>query len=64
MSQLQITCQYMQFGQSACMFHISYGFQCRQDRRYIAVAYNLRFIVFCNLKVYDPYLDLEILTGP
>jgi len=27
----------MQFGQSACMYHISYGLQCRQDRRYIAV---------------------------
>jgi len=26
----------MQCGQSACMFHISHGFQCRQDRRYIA----------------------------
>ena len=31
-----LSCHYMKFGQSACMFHISYGFQCRQDRRYIA----------------------------
>ena len=27
---------YMKFGQSACMFCISHGIQCRQDRRYIA----------------------------
>jgi hypothetical protein len=26
----------MQFGQSACMFHISYGLQWRQGPRYIA----------------------------
>jgi hypothetical protein len=32
-----ITCQYMQFGQSSCMFHISYGLQWRQGLRY-AVA--------------------------
>ena len=31
-----IICQYMQFGQSACMFHISYGLQWRQGLRYIA----------------------------
>jgi hypothetical protein len=31
-----IPCQYMQFGPRACMFRISHGFQCRQDRRYIA----------------------------
>ena len=38
LSFLEMSCtwQYMQFGQSACMFHISHGFQCRQDRRYIA----------------------------
>ncbi len=41
MSQLQITCQYMQFGQSACMFHISYGLQWRQGLRYIAVTCTL-----------------------
>jgi len=35
-SRRTLTCQYMQFGQSACMFHISYGLQWRQDRRYIA----------------------------
>jgi len=33
---LQIACQYMQFCQSACMFHISYGLQWRQGLRYIA----------------------------
>ena len=33
-----LTCQYMLFGQSACMFHISYGLQWRQSLRYIAVA--------------------------
>ncbi len=31
---------YMQFGQSACMFHISYGLQWRQGLRYIAVKRN------------------------
>ncbi len=31
-----LDCHYMQFGQSACMFRISYGFQWRQYRRYIA----------------------------
>jgi hypothetical protein len=36
---------YMQFGQSACMFHISHGFQYRQDRRYIAVALPVADIV-------------------
>ena len=30
----------MQYGQSACMFHISYGFQWRQGRRYIAETCN------------------------
>ncbi len=35
----------MQFGQSACMFRISYGFQCRQDRRYIADIGNLALII-------------------
>jgi hypothetical protein len=29
---------YLQFGQSACMFHISYGLQWRQGLRYIAVS--------------------------
>ena len=32
----KIACHYMQFGQSACMFHISYGLQWRQGLRYIA----------------------------
>ncbi len=31
----------MKSGQSACMFRISHGFQCRQDRRYIAVTCTL-----------------------
>ena len=31
-----ISCHYMKSGQSACMFRISYGFQCCQYRRYIA----------------------------
>ena len=30
------SCHYMKSGQSACMFRISYGFQWRQYRRYIA----------------------------
>ena len=34
-------CRNMQSGQSACMFRISHGFQCRQDRRYIAVTCTL-----------------------
>jgi len=33
-------CQYMKFGQSACMFCISHGIQCRPHRRYIAVTWN------------------------
>jgi hypothetical protein len=40
---VQISCQYMQFGQIACMFRISHGFQCRQDRRYIAAICNSVF---------------------
>mgnify|MGYP001826378542 CR=1 FL=1 len=28
-------CHYLKSGQSACMFCISHGIQCRQDRRYI-----------------------------
>ncbi len=33
---MNLTCRYMQFGQGACMFHISYGLQWRQGLRYIA----------------------------
>jgi len=28
--------QYIKFGQCACTFRISHGFQCSRDRRYIA----------------------------
>jgi hypothetical protein len=35
-SRLQISCQYMKSGKSACMFRISYSFQWCQYRRYIA----------------------------
>jgi hypothetical protein len=34
---LNISCQYMQSGQSACMFRISHGFLRRKHRRYMAV---------------------------
>ena len=39
------SCHYLKSGQSACMFCISYGIQCRQDRRYIAVM--LLFLLCC-----------------
>ena len=35
-SNLDVSCHYLKSGQSACMFCISHGIQCRQDRRYIA----------------------------
>jgi hypothetical protein len=38
-------CQYMQFGQIACTFRISHGFQYRQDRRYIADTLNHGVVV-------------------
>jgi hypothetical protein len=41
---------YMKFGQSACMFCISHGIQCRQDRRYIAE------IIFFALKIEMEYI--------
>jgi hypothetical protein len=40
---------------------ISHGFEICQMLTFIR---NSRLIVFCNLKVYDPYFDLVILTGP
>ena len=40
-SRRTISCHYLKSGQSACMFCISHGFQCRQDRRYIAVTCTL-----------------------
>jgi hypothetical protein len=40
LSKPDISCHYLQFGQSACMFRISQSFQCRQDRRYIAAIVN------------------------
>ena len=40
---------------------ISHGFEIGQMLTFIR---NSRLIVFCNLKVYDPYFDLVILTGP
>jgi len=43
------------------MFWISHGFEICQLLTFIR---NSRLIVLCNLKVYDPYLDLVILTGP
>jgi len=34
----KIACQCMKSGKSACMFRISQGFRCRQDRRYISAV--------------------------
>ena len=56
---LQITCHYMKSGQSACMFRISYGFQCRQDRRYIAETCNSALKI--GLNDITSFLSLQIL---
>ena len=38
----QISCHYLKFSQSACMFCISYSFRFRQYRRYIAGIFNVK----------------------
>jgi hypothetical protein len=43
------------------IIRVSHGFESCQLLTFIR---NLRLIVFCSLEVYDPYLDLVILTGP
>ena len=56
----------MQFGQSACMFHISYGLQWRQGRRYIAdsnasalSAENDRITSFAGPLIYTSLLEVS-----
>jgi len=52
----------MKFGQSACMFRISYGFQCCQYRRFIADSTPLTInisIVILNLNTMN-FVSLTI----
>jgi hypothetical protein len=53
---VNISCQYMQFRQSACMFRISQGFPWCQDGRYIAVT--------CTLPLKSGYDDIATFLRP